>query len=341
MNSPQEITRACGLNPDFDGGNAYQRTKICCAALAEAGMPIPSWSVIRELYIGRGGANDINRGIKDFRVEQGERLRRMTSLGEKAGEIPERLVPLVQQLWSAATEEGEKLFDAKAADLRNRAQQAEAACEAAQTAQVRAEQQALERVHVLEVALATAEATMEARTIQIADVTARLQAEQATGARAEALYQANVADLGWQRDALQSAVERATGEVAKAMEALEGERRYALRSIEEARAAARAQATSDVEAVRRQAAVDIEVLKTDKQSLEAALARSQAAGEKSRTREAVLEQQLSDLRRELATLRAEGAGGADGAATLPQQARQAKPLRGSRPVSGILRRKLR
>ena len=264
----------------------------------------------------------------------------MTSLGDGAGAIPERLVPLVQQLWSAATEEGEKLFDAKAADLRDQVQQAEATCEAAQAAQARAEQQAQERVHVLEVALAAAEATLEARANQIADVTARLQAEQATGARAEALYQTNVADLGRQRDALQSAVERATGEVAKAMEALDGERRYALRSIEEARVAARTQAAADVDAVRRQAAVDIEALKTDKQGLEAALARSQAAGEKSRTREAVLEQQLSDLRRELVALRAEGAVGAGGAAALPH-ARQTKPLRGARPTTGVPRRKLR
>lgn len=340
MIDPKEIRERCSLDPAFEGGNAYQRTKVCCAALAEAGVAIPSWSVIRELYIDRGGANDINRGIRDFRVEQGERLRRMTSLGDGAGAIPERLVPLVQQLWSAATEEGEKLFGAKAADLRDQAQQAEAACEAAKAAQARAEQQALERVHVLEVALAAAEATLEARAIQIADVTARLQAEQATGARAEALYQTNVADLGRQRDALQSAVERATGEVAKAMEALDGERRYALRSIEEARVAARTQAAADVDAVRRQAAVDIEALKTDKQGLEAALARSQAAGEKSRTREAVLEQQLSDLRRELVALRAEGAVGAGGAAALPH-ARQTKPLRGARPTTGVPRRKLR
>lgn len=108
--------------PDWNNLTAYEMTKRCCIELTKRGRRVPSWVSIRNI-IGKGSANDINRGKEDFRHEHGEVLRKM---GDVKG-VPDALAPHVISLWMTAVDLVRKEFDEQVAEWQVQIAQAEAA----------------------------------------------------------------------------------------------------------------------------------------------------------------------------------------------------------------------
>jgi chromosome segregation ATPase len=281
----EEIRAQSARHPEFEAGTAYVRTKICCQALMEAGHGIPSWIVIRDI-IGKGSSSDISRATKDFRQDHGARLRAQT---DPLSTIPPRLRGMLEQIWAAAAEDAQGLFDEQTQSM---TQAIEAAEQDAAKAKFQANHEAEQALRLSD-QLAKAESRAQ-------DFAARLAAEQATLTRARELFQQQLDELAGQRASLQSALEGATSEVAKAIESLDGERRFAMLSIETARREARELAATEVASIRSQAGAEIAGLRAD---LDRERSRADAAGTDARNaRERLTQTQdrLLDVERKLA-----------------------------------------
>lgn len=94
------VRAACVAQPEYLGGTAYTRTKIFCEHLMNAGLGIPGWMTIREI-IGKGSSSDISRGVKDFRAEHAERLRRRSVDADLPG-MPPQLADGFAKVWDLA-----------------------------------------------------------------------------------------------------------------------------------------------------------------------------------------------------------------------------------------------
>ena len=97
--------------PDWERLNAYDRTQQCCAELLRRGMPIPSWTSIRDL-IGKGSPQDINRAKSDFRKALAQRLQDYQAVPTG---IPATLAPLLATLWEKAIAQASQGFQAQEA----------------------------------------------------------------------------------------------------------------------------------------------------------------------------------------------------------------------------------
>lgn len=234
MSNHDKVRAECEAQPGFDGGTAYTRTKVCCRILMQHGEAIPSWMVIRDI-IGKGSSGDINRGIKDFRQEHAERLRRMD--GALPG-IPEHLAPLVSSLWEAAVAAARAEFDTKSQGWQVQIEQAEARAD-----------QAAQQLADAETLIERQRGQIEALDTKVATLEAQVRTEQAARQQAERLFEQHTAEMSAQRDKLEAALRENQTEMQKALERFDGERRYSMLQIDEART----KAANDVAAVRSQA----------------------------------------------------------------------------------------
>jgi phage shock protein A len=179
------IRSRCAANPNFEKGTAYDRTKICCEVLLEDAQAIPSWLVIREIIL-KGSAQDIRRGMETFRREHGARLRKMQ--GVTPG-VPEGLAPHVRGLWEAAVAAAREEFDTNVQQWQQQLEHATAAAE--QSGQALSEAQTL---------VQTMQTQLETRNSRIGSLEIEVKA-------------------------LESAVEKLTGEQRESLERIEAAQR--------------------------------------------------------------------------------------------------------------------
>lgn len=216
----REIREQCVLNPLYEDGSAYQRTKICCDVLMRRGEPIPSWMVIRD-YIGKGSATDIRRAVGDFRVEHADLLRQMHGV---PASLPERLAPAVSALWQAAVAEATDAMAAQAA-------QAQEAVEAAEARATTAE----DRQAAAMADLALRDQQVAALQDALRQAVAHAETERSARQQAERTMEAHVTDLTAQRASLQESMNAVTAQLQAITKRAEGERHRALMEIEHAR----------------------------------------------------------------------------------------------------------
>ncbi len=216
----EQLRALCAAYPQYESGSAYVRTKILCDVLTKLGESIPSWMVLRE-HIGKGSANDINRGVKDFRGEHAQLLQRMDGLPEG---VPEKLAQPMQALWHAALAEATEAFDQQRQEFHT--QQAEA--------ELIVSDALLERDN-LAASLALANEKLTSAQLALAQEKERANAERAAREQAEHMAGKHIADLTQQRDDMTRVVEANTAELRTLTARLEDERRRSLMQIEQAR----------------------------------------------------------------------------------------------------------
>jgi|GEM_PF-6199673 len=308
------VAELCAAQPGFTGATAYTRTKICCQVLTENGDPIPNWMALREI-IGKGSSTDINRGIKDFRSEHGERLRQMRDV--PAG-MPAHLSPLIANLWHAAVDVARKELDAKASEWLALIQQADASAEQAANDLEAAEAQTL---------AAQAELATAAETIR--GLERQLDTERGSREQAERLLRENTDEVAAQRDKMEALLSETKAEMAGALVRFDGERKYALSQIEEAR---------------RKAATDIANYKAsearERNELELSLVRSKSMEASLRAGLTEAQNRTTALAREVDELRARLARAADAARPDAHTSTAARPigrLRRGVPIKKSLR----
>lgn len=222
MSTPaeSEIQSALEAYPAYKDGSAYERTKICCEVLARLGERIPSWLVIRG-HIKKGSATDINRGIKDFREEQGVRLQR---LHQRPEGLPDALTQPMQALWHAALTEARSDFE----------EQREALL-AEQMESDRALAVAMGELDTKAAALEHAEQRVAELQSELGRERERGNTERAAREQAERMAAQNIADLGQQRREMSQVIAANTQELHTLTTRLDEERRRAMREIDTAR----------------------------------------------------------------------------------------------------------
>lgn len=220
MNDGDDIRRALMAAPDWQNLNAYERTKRCCAELTQRGQRLPSWMSLRDI-IGKGSANDINRGKDDFRREHGEALTQMN--GVVRG-VPEALAPHILGFWTAALAEVRAEFAAQVTDWQARIERADAAAAHAEAEREQAIHHA-DTLHAQIEGLQAAQATLQGR----------VATEQAAREQAERMFDANRQELAEQRDELRAALAHSQKELSAAITRLEGVETHALREVMRAR----------------------------------------------------------------------------------------------------------
>lgn len=220
MSNHEELHSLCSQHPDYESGSAYTRTKILCDVLTKLGRPIPSWMVLRE-HIGKGSSGDINRGVKDYRAEHAELLKRMDGL--PIG-IPENLAQPIRALWLSALEAAQKAFEQQKGILEA---QRDAAAQTAMAAESARNEMAASLAAANEKAAGLLTALEQERE--------QSQLERAAREQAERMAERHIADLTEQRDTTIRALEANTLELRTLTARLEDERRRALMQVEQAR----------------------------------------------------------------------------------------------------------
>jgi hypothetical protein len=226
----EEIRAQCVAHPDFAGGTAYTRAKICCRVLTELGQAIPSWMAIREI-IEKGSSNDISRGVKEFRTEHAEQLRQM---GGAISGLPPQLAPLVRGFWEAAVAAARELhaqgvaeWQANVGAAETRAQLAEQAAERARADIAHAHGQ-----------IATLRAQIDADAEVRVQLKQQLESERELRRYAEQMREDSAVELAKQRLRLEEALAQSQTAMNQALARFDGERKHTLLQIEQARASA-------------------------------------------------------------------------------------------------------
>jgi hypothetical protein len=88
-----ELIKEFSASQTYEGMNALKLAQHCCEKLAMLGQPLPGWREIREI-IGKGSANDINKGKREYQDQQG---RKLTQLNEMPG-VTEDMVEVMMLL---------------------------------------------------------------------------------------------------------------------------------------------------------------------------------------------------------------------------------------------------
>jgi len=206
--------------PVWDSLSAYEMTKHCCVELTRRGQRLPSWMSIREI-IGKGSANDINRGKEDFRREHGDALRKMNGFVKG---VPEALAPHILGFWAAAISLVREEFDGQVAQWQTQIEHAEAAAAHAEVER----DQAVGRVEALQGQVAGLQEAM-------ATLQGRVETERAAREQAERMFDSNRQELAGQRDELRAALANSRQELSDAITRLEGIETHSLMEIDRAR----------------------------------------------------------------------------------------------------------
>lgn len=224
MSDLEELRTTLASTPDWDSLNAYEMTKRCCAELTKRGRRLPSWMNIRDI-IGKGSANDINRGKEDFRREHGDALRKMSGFVKG---VPEALAPHILGFWTAAISLVREEFDGQVAEWQAQIERAEAAVAYAEDER----DQAVSRAEALQGQIAGLQEAM--RTLQ-----GRVDTERAAREQAERMFESNRQELAGQRDELRAALDQSQKKLGEAISRLEGVERRSLLEIDRARGEAK------------------------------------------------------------------------------------------------------
>lgn len=220
MNDHDTLRTSLLTVPGWGSLSAYERTKRCCAELTKSGQRLPSWMNVREI-IGKGSSTDINRGIRDFRKEHGEALRKM---GGMTLAIPDMLTPHILGLWDAAIQTVQSQYESKTLEWERQIEQADSRAEQAEQdyADTKADNERLQaRIVGLEE--------------NVHNLNNQVAGERAGREQAERLFAAHSAEVQSQRERLETTLETTQSELRSALERLEGVQRHSLVQIDEAR----------------------------------------------------------------------------------------------------------
>lgn len=220
MSDLKELRATLASTPDWDSLNAYEMTKRCCAELTKRGQRLPSWMMIRDI-IGKGSANDINRGKEDFRREHGDALRKMSGFVKG---VPETLAPHILGFWTAAISLVREEFDGQVAEWQAQIERAEAAVAYAEYER----DQAVSRAEALKGQITGLQEAMN--TLQ-----GQVDTERAAREQTERMFESNLQELAGQRDELRAALAHSQQELRDAITRLEGVERHSLLEIDRAR----------------------------------------------------------------------------------------------------------
>lgn len=274
------IQTHCERIPGYRDATAYVRTKHCCRILTELGESIPNWMTLREI-IGKGSSTDINRGIRDFRKEHGEALRKM---GGMMLAIPDAFTPHVLGLWDAALQMVQSQYDEKTQEWERQIEQADSRAEQAE--QDYADTKAVNER--LQTRISGLEENIQSLNNQVAG-------ERAGREQAERLFAAHSAEVQSQRERLEATLETTQSELRGALERLEGVQRHSLVQIDEART----RANNEIARMRAQfdrEKSDLELLIANLKKTMAELREQKSESDQRRTG---AEQELSGLRERL------------------------------------------
>jgi DNA repair exonuclease SbcCD ATPase subunit len=224
----EEIRTQCAAHPDFAGGTAYTRAKICCRVLTELGQAIPSWMAIREI-IEKGSSNDISRGVKEFRAEHAEQLRQM---GGAISGLPTQLAPLVRGFWEAAVAAARELHAQGVAEWQASIGAAETRAQLAEQAAERARSDIAHAQGQIETLRAQLDADAEVR-VQLKQ---QLESERELRRYAEQMREDSAVELAKQRLRLEETLAESQTAMNQALARFDGERKHTLLQIEQARA---------------------------------------------------------------------------------------------------------
>lgn len=278
-----KIRAECEAQPGFVDGNAYNRAKVCCRVLTQAGEAVPSWMGVREI-IGKGSSGDISRGIKDFRDEHGERLRQMDGI---VPGLPTQLAPLVTGLWEAAVAAARAEFAANTRRWQGQIDQYGALAD-----------QATQKVAASEVVIEKQRIRLEFLDATVAGLDEQVDRERAGREQAERLLEKHMAEMSAQREA---ALKENKLELEKALERFDAERRYSLAQIEEART----KAANEVAVLRVQTRREKESLELEVSRLTGVVSTLTTKLNDTELKSAVLGQEVGDLRGRLVQAEAE------------------------------------
>lgn len=266
-------------DPAFDLANAYERTKMYCALLTRHGRKIPYWGAIRDA-IGKGSGTDINRGVRDFRVDH---ARALTAMPAVPPDVPAELAGPLRDIWAAAIAHAQAAFDAARLRLQEAVEQSENARFEAETRLSDAESKAREaeqNAAALQSALADAQA---ARADAMAMAAAAQDAASASAARLIAADQTFAAE--------RAAFER---KIAEMVERLDGLQRHALKQIDDAR--------QDFTLRQAQSRADLDAANAAARQAESARAQALADLSAARLSEAALREDVARARAEIERL---------------------------------------
>lgn len=270
MNDLEDLRATLASIPGWDSLNAYEMTKRCCAELTRRGQRLPSWMNMRDI-IGKGSANDINRGKDDFRREHGDALRQMSGFVKG---VPEALAPHILGFWTAAISLVRTEFDGQVAEWQAQVERAEAA--ASHAGVVR--DQAVNHAEALQGQITGLQEAMHT-------LKARADTERAAREQAERMFEANYQDLAGQRDELRVELSNSQRKLADAITRLEGVEKHALMEIERVRS----EAKHHVEEMEAKAQRE-----SDNQMLEITRANTQILEQKTRIAALLQEKSLQD-----------------------------------------------
>lgn len=276
-----QIRQQCEQIPAYRAGSAYERTKIACKAMSEAGISIPGWAALREI-IERGSATDINKGLKDYREDLSKLLR---LVGGGALSMPPALARQVEALWVEAVAAARDGLKADVTQWLQQVEEAQAALQAAVADRDAARSMVLERV-----------ADIERLKGELATANTRTEAEKEAREQLANLYEQQALELRDQQQRLEVMVREAAQEREAALRRLEGAQQHALMQIEEARS----QAKRDLAALQTQSQRDRSAFEMDLARIRAQLA-EERSGRGCAEQEAVIANNLNaELRDRLA-----------------------------------------
>ena len=224
MNDLDDLSATLWREPVWEQLNAYEMSKRCCAELTKRGQKIPSWMHIRDI-IGKGSANDINRGKRDFRQEHANVLRKMEGFVDG---IPDAMTPHVLNFWTAAVSLAQERFEEQTTHWQHQVEQAKIEVQQTQTVY----RETMVQFDALQERADGLQSTVVA-------LQGQLNSEQAVRKQTERMLENNKQDLIQQRDELRAALAHAQQEWNRAITRLEGIEKHELLQINQARDEAR------------------------------------------------------------------------------------------------------
>lgn len=220
----EQLIKEFSASQTYEGMNALQLAQHCCEKLAMLGQPLPGWREIREI-IGKGSANDINKGKREYQDQQGKKL---TQLNEMPG-VTEDMVEVMMLLRQKAFDVVSDSFKTQVIgwqnqvdEFRRQADESDERCEAAIRERDSWERQANDRQALIDGLSEQLEDSRRSSKSVIDRLEASLEEARSQAMVANQRYEqatANLSELAFKTDAEISSLEKAllskTGELEK------------------------------------------------------------------------------------------------------------------------------
>ncbi|QTP13381.1 DNA-binding protein [Serratia symbiotica] len=129
----EQLIKEFSASQTYEGMNALQLAQQCCEKLAMLGQPLPGWREIREI-IGKGSANDINKGKREYQDQQGKKLTQLNEMPGVTEDMVEVMMLLRQKAFDVVSDSFKTQvigWQNQVAEFRRQADESDERCEAA------------------------------------------------------------------------------------------------------------------------------------------------------------------------------------------------------------------